>query len=52
MAKYDLYDKKLAGEKIRRWQLETGLQGREIAQRKGDRYFRPPFLRGRREKQS
>ncbi len=31
MAKYDLYDKKLAGEKIRRWQLETGLQGREIA---------------------
>lgn len=35
MAKYDLYDKKLAGEKIRRWQLEMGLQGREIAKRVG-----------------
>ena len=45
MAKYDLYDKKLAGEKIRRWQLETGLQGREIAKRKGGTdIFGPPIF--------
>jgi len=31
MAKKELYDKKVAAEKIRRWQRESGLMGKEIA---------------------
>ena len=31
MAKQELYDKKVAAEKIQRWQREMGLQGKEIA---------------------
>ncbi len=31
MARRKFYDKKIAGEKIRRWQRESGLQGQEIA---------------------
>ncbi|MDP6038107.1 MAG: helix-turn-helix transcriptional regulator [Candidatus Latescibacteria bacterium] len=31
MAKQELYDKKVAAEKIQRWQRESGLMGKEIA---------------------
>ncbi len=35
MTRRELYNKDIAGEKIRRWQRESGLQGQEIAKMVG-----------------
>ena len=35
MTRRELYNKEIAGEKIRRWQRESGLQGQEIAKMVG-----------------
>lgn len=40
MAKRELYDRKIAAEKIQKWQKESGLQGNEIAEMIG---VSPPY---------
>ena len=49
MTRRELYNKEIAGEKIRHWQRESGLQGQEIAKMLG--LVRPIFSDIRKGKQ-